>query len=722
MATPTLKSPGPGFRALQLSDGSSIWMPPEATVDNWRTATQQGETALNQKYMAQAAAQNSPVTTKGMVYSATAARPNTPYGHLMGWIDHNLGGNALNASPTAQAVNSYAAPVVQSGARIATGAVDAVPLVGASDLALTGANIAKHVAAKVVPALNQVPDAQTASGWLRDVTGTPSLSPNASELQKIVEATGSAMANPNAALGPTFARVTGAETGQQISEHLGGGEVGGFFGSLLGASPETGGSAAAQIYNKMFAGGQAPGVAAAGERTDVQPSAGMLMNPTGRRIVKGLGSFPILGGPIQDAQARVNNSLLDLRNNIATGLYGSDLPEVSKTSIGQDLITGARQGAANVSTDASNQMSNLRADIGPNQPTDVRAVYRDPNVGYPAQANMDPASFQPLAARLDNLRTMAIQAQMPQFQATSGPMPAGSAPFQRVASARSNLGAEIPGSAGLDKGTQSQLYARMTDEMRAAAVAKDPSLGPMFDQINEKYKNVFGQGGQLDQLQTVGGKPVGGYGDMASPNTVQGAEFTGGKDEGAAYNWLKSNLTSPSTLEPFADPTITPNDYWRRVSGGLVSQLGDTSEGTFRPDTLAKQWSQISPEVQTQLFQAPNGGTYSGLGGMSDAATLGRETVVPVERAGLTNTAGSMLAVKTMLDVLKAAGGLAGSAVGGRLISKGLESQPSIDALSGNITPLTDALYNGLPMATQSILQNQNNQDPRLGYSVTPGQ
>ena len=106
---------------------------------------------------------------------------------------------------------------------------------------------------------------------------------------------------------------------------------------------------------------------------------------------------------------------------------------------------------------------------------------------------------------------------------------------------------------------------------------------------------------------------------------------------------------------------------------------------------------------------------------MNDAATMGRETVVPVERAGLTNTAGSMLAVKTMLDVLKAAGGLAGSAVGGRLISKGLESQPSIDALSGNITPLTDALYNGLPMATQSILQNQNNQDPRLGYSVTAG-
>ena len=118
------------------------------------------------------------------------------------------------------------------------------------------------------------------------------------------------------------------------------------------------------------------------------------MNPTGRRIVKGLGSFPILGGPIQNAQARINNSLLELRNNIATGLYGSDLPEVSKTSIGQDLISGARQGAANVSTDASNQMSDLRADIGPNQPTNARAVYRDPDIGYAAQTRMDPDAFR----------------------------------------------------------------------------------------------------------------------------------------------------------------------------------------------------------------------------------------------------------------------------------------------------------------------------------------
>ena len=77
--------------------------------------------------------------------------------------------------------------------------------------------------------------------------------------------------------------------------------------------------------------------------------------------------------------------------------------------------------------------------------------------------------------------------------------------------------------------------------------------------------------------------------------------------------------------------------------------------------------------------------------------------------------------VKTMLDVPKLLAAQRVQRVGGRRISKRLESQPLFDALSGNITPLTDALYNGLPIATQSILENENNPRSLLRYSVTPG-
>src|SRR4029077_5453128 len=98
-----LQSPGDGWRALRCSDGTSAWISPAATPKVWQQIKAQKEAELDAKYMAQAKAENRPITTVDKVYSATAVRPNTTYGHLMGWIDHNLGGNALNANPTAAA-------------------------------------------------------------------------------------------------------------------------------------------------------------------------------------------------------------------------------------------------------------------------------------------------------------------------------------------------------------------------------------------------------------------------------------------------------------------------------------------------------------------------------------------------------------------------------------------------------------------------------------------
>ena len=306
---------------------------------------------------------------------------------------------------------------------------------------------------------------------------------------------------------------------------------------------------------------------------------------------------------------------------------------------------------------------------------------------------------------------MAVEAQTPRFQAVSGSMPAGTAPYARVSSARSNLGADIPGASGMDLGAQKNLYSALTQAMRDAAVAKDPSLGPIFDYANENYQRIIGQGGQREQLEAVGGEPVKSYSGLAQPDgTVMGAPFKGGKDEGGAFNYLTSNLNSPSSLDVFSNPSVVPNDYWRRVAGGYLSTLGQTKEGTFRPDIMAQQWGKIDPGVREQLFAGPNGGTFSGLEDVNDAATLGRNAVVPVERAGLTNTAGSMLAVKTVLDALRAAGGLAGSAVGGRLVASGMESPTFVNAMSGNITPLTNALYAGVPQGTQNIMQFQQNQ------------
>jgi hypothetical protein len=716
MATPTLRAPGPGYRALQLSDGSAIWMPPEATADNWRAATQQGEAALDQKYMAQAASENRPITTNGKVYSATVARPNGPYGQLMGWLDHNLGGNTLNQSSAAPIINA-ARPVLTAGARIATAAPDAVPIIGGADLIGTGFNVGKHLLASAAPGANAIPDYRTTPELLRSLTGTPGLPANAPPLQKILENTAAAATNPENIAG-AFPRAVGSEVGSEIGQRLGG-EPGQFFGALVGGAPgELGGNALLRIAQPMLGGKQAPEVAAAGQRQDIQPTAGMVMNSTGRGIEKVLAAIPGVGAPIKAAQERVSTQMQNVQRRIAEQLYGGPLPGgVTDTSIGEDLIGGARQGAANITQRAQDEQGNLASQIGPNQPVNLRPVYQG---GAAQRYTTSPTTFAPLAARLDALRQMAIEAQTPRFQAVSGSMPAGSAPYSRVQNTRSDLGADIPGVSGMSGGVQKGLYQSLTDAMRDAAVAKDPALGPAFDAANENYQTMMAQRRALEQ---VGGKPVGGYEGLATPGgTTAGADFQSGSGnpppgEGQAYDWLTKNLRSPSKIAPFADPTVVPNDYWRSVAGQWLSQLGQTKEGTYRPEWLAQGWNGpgtgVDPAVQQQLFTGPTGQTTSGISDVNDLATMGRNTVVPIERAGLTNTAGFVLAMKWLMNRAAAAGGPIAAPLGGRALASGLESPTLVNAMSGNITPLTDALYAGVPAATQNILQYQSqNNDP----------
>ena len=637
----------------------------------------------------------------------------------MAWIDHNLGGNALNRSSAAPIINA-ARPALTAGARIATAAPDANPIIGGADLIGTGLNVGKHLLGRVAPAVNSIPDYRTTPEVLRSVTGTPGISPDAPVLQKILENTAAMSANPRNIVS-AFPRAVGSEVGQEVGERVGG-EPGAFAGALVGGAPgDISGNLALRLAKLSLGGKQAQTVAEAGTRQGIQPTAGMVMNPPGRWFEKAIGSVPLIGGPVKAAQERASSQIADIQRQIAEQVYGgpiSDQP--TDTSIGEDLLAGARQGQANITQRAGEEFNRWKNDVGPNQPTNIRGVYRP---AAQARFTEDPATYAPLHARLANLVRMAVEAQQPSFQAVSGPMPAGYAPLQRVMSARSGIGAAIPDVADLSGGLKKDLYGRLTDAIRAAAVAKDPMLGPAFDTANEHYATMMSQ---REALEKVGGQPEGGYGQFSGPGGVTqptaGADFTGGKQgEGQAYNWLTDNLRSPSKLAPFADPTVVPNEYWRSVAGQWLARLGQTKEGTYRPEWMARDWSGpgtgVDPAVQTQLFTTSSGQPGPGISDMNDLATMGRNTVVPVERAGLSNTAGSVLAMKWILDRMKDAGGPLAMLAGGRSLASGMESPTFVNAMSGRITPLTDALYAGVPAATQTILQRQS-EDP-LGWGLT---
>ena len=759
MAAPVtqFRPPGPGYRLLRFSDNTYAWMPPEATADDWKDAVALGENQRDQKYMAQAAQQNSPVNTADKVYSATRAYPSGAHGQLTAWMDHHLGGNAINNSNVWKTVEPYVAPVSGAISRIGTAAIETNPYVRAVDLGVTGYNAVKHLATKVVPQLANVPDSQSILGLTRSALGTPELDPNASAAQRVLENAASVSLNPSSwnktALLDTLGRSGSSYVGGEAGGALGG-ETGQIAGSLYGASPGTGSNLLRRVMAPAFRGRNTQPVSTAADNQGIQPTAGAVSNPIGRQLDKVIGATPFIGSAVRSAQERFNDAIRQRQQEVAEDVFGGPLPGgVSNEDIGASLIAGARQGAANLTQQARDEQQQLitgkpanpltgqpaQPGIGANTPVNARSVYRGPAGYSAARLQMDPGVYPAYAARLDNIRQAAIEAQHPFFQNFWGALNAGEVPYQRFQELRSNLGADLPGYSGMTSGQQDQLYEAMTDAMRDAAFQRGgQDLVDRFDNANANYKSLIGKGGQRDQLQMIGGQPqTGGWDQFMGPNgqtqPATGVDFTGGKGEGQAATWFNSNLRSPEKLAPFADPTIVPNDFWREAVGQWLATRGQTDEGTFRPDLMARQWGGddtaankgVGGDVKTQLFTGPGGGTTANSADMDDLATLGRNAVVPINRSGLTDTANSVFAWKFMLDQLKHVGGIGAMLGGGKMLANTWANPEWANTIRGQPTPLVDSLYNGLPVATQTIMQAQTNPTPAydpLGWGVTAGQ
>ena len=771
-----IKSPGQGWRALRFSDGTSAWIPPTATAEQWQSIKKLGEDERDAKYMAQAKAENRPITTVDKTYSSTVARPSTAYGHLMAWMDHNLGGNTLNENPTLSAISNAVRDAEGTAMRVGTSGLYGIPYVGQAaritDLGSTGFNIGKHLLAKKVPEANLVPDIPSLLGQVRSLTGTPELEPDASAGRRILESAAS-MTNPlnltPAAVGENVVRAGLSHIGGLAGEELGG-EAGQFGGSFLGAAPGSGRALFQRVMAPMFRS-RGPNtttsdVDAAAARQGIQPTMGSVSNAMGRLFEKALAATPGVGGAVRSAQDRFKDAIRQRQQQTAEDIFGGPLPAgISDEGIGRTLIAGARQGSANLTQRARDEQQQLmtgmparpatftvtpsgvtttpsqpaQPGIGANAPVNARDVYYGPAGFSNARLHMAPGEYPAYQARLDQIRQAAIEAQHPFFQQFWGQLANGEVPYERFQAMRNSLGQDIEGYAGMSKGQQDQLYEAMTDAMRDAAFQRGgQALADRFDIANANYKRLIGAGGQREQLEAVGGKPQsGGWDQFMGPNgqtqPAVGVDFTGGKGEQQAADWFKNNVRSPSSLAPFADPTNVPNEFWRQVVGQWYATRGQTPEGTYRPDQMAREFggedvksnTGVGGEAQTQLFTGPQGAPTANIQDMADQATLGRNSVVAINRSGLTDTAGSVFALKWLADQAKhalgTAGGLAAMMAGGRSLS----DPDFVNAIRGRGTPLVNSLYAGVPAATQNILQYQNNPpsayDP-LGYSVTVNQ
>jgi hypothetical protein len=160
--------------------------------------------------------------------------------------------------------------------------------------------------------------------------------------------------------------------------------------------------------------------------------------------------------------------------------------------------------------------------------------------------------------------------------------------------------------------------------------------------------------------------------------------------------------------------------------------LGQGKQGPddFRADQFGSQMSSISDPVLSQLTQAQHGGQLQPTrDNLRAAEILGNNSSVPVSRLGLTNAIGSLGALTGFAAWLghhySEAGLPAGVAVPLTLAATNyaIQSKPMTEAMAGRTTttPLTDALYQGIPIAASAYgLDNPNDPNRQAQPTDTP--
>jgi hypothetical protein len=400
----------------------------------------------------------------------------------------------------------------------------------------------------------------------------------------------------------------------------------------------------------------------------------------------------------------MEEAILDARRNAAEQVNQGPLPpDTDVGTIGGNMINLARTRSAAIKADASGRFEDLNNRVGPGTLVNAAPIARAIQ-GLMRQPNVSADQIQQLQGRLDYLNSMTYGQPYYNGPTFGGSIqPRGSITIGQLGKFRSELGADLQNMPALDTVSQGQVRDAITSTIRP--VFDRAGYGTQFDQANENYARNIGPGTVTEALDQIGGRPIPGKPGL----------YEGGVDKEGAFNFLKSNMRSDDALEPFVDAN---NPYWRAAASQYINQIGGTGQD-FRTDTFGKNVAAITPEVKTQLTQAPGGGARNAFQVLNDAGLLGQNTSVPVSRHGLTNSIGSFAAVEAILGGLGEhfanAGIPAMAAIPvGMGLARALESQPMTDAMAGRgtNTPLVDALYQGMPYAAASYNLN-NPDDPR---------
>lgn len=547
--------------------------------------------------------------------------------------------------------------------RVATGIVGGIP-----DLAIkfqnAGLNPFDYVGKGVDYLLGtETPTAKIPeiTPLLRQATGTPELPVDASATRNFLEgaaqvagsggARGVGLAVQNA---PTAAAavlpaataagryiaapVIGSTVGANLGEMVGG-EKGQLIGSVLGgAAPNVRPSAMVERYYGRYGRPDAPDIAAAAERQNITPTAGMLGNERIQNLEReiagrGTGVFP---NPVNTAREQTLVQMREAADRAAEA-RGAQHPSPTTGTIGENVLTTAEQTAQNLRAQSSAVQGALMSRIGPDAPVNVAGTY----AALQAQiARTSPDVAAPMQARLSALEQMMPRDQV--GRVITGPNGEINIPYERVKDWRSNLGRGTQTQEPVRAGHLDQIYGPVTDAMREAAARRGVAPAD-FDAAMDVTRTLQGSGGPVRYFEGIAGKEgaagrVGGLPPDRAFNRVV--------DEQNPVGLQRFEQNAPGALDRIAGETLRMRSQETLGGGGAAG-----------PRRFAGWWETMNPESQRIL-----GGSQQPA--MSDVSRAAGAYDYPPRGTGLTRSIGGQAAGLASRATVAAGLGEAAQAVG----------------------------------------------------------
>lgn len=514
--------------------------------------------------------------------------------------------------------------------------------------------------------------------------------------------------------------VGGQKAGGAVGDYFGGEtgkKIGNSIGSIAGGlAPAASVAGALKGVRSSAARSQDTGLTSAEinnalQRTEIEPSGGLVGNPMTARAETTASHLPIGGGAVRDKMTRQMGQFQDalqgsasrLRNNASNGYNSPDMIGSNIQQMADDGLNSIKSELAVREGEVSAQINafNKGVDVGPMVQAGKAVVAgTTPSQGRLIESklvDLDEMRTHPLDANLDRelnsqakILEKSIEAKYQKFDQANGIQQRQSiqGELKRLEERAQQVQQQLHANKGVDFDRLRQWRGEIGSRTDAGGVA-GANQKQLYKAASERLEHAAGESGVLDQFNSVTQREADLYrtkGSLDDGGDIAGLRTLAKHRDGAtSFNYLvEAGKKRPERLELLKRNTSP--ERWNELSADILEHFGRAKPGRvdanheFSPNTFLTNWETMS-ERSKSLLAGPEKGMLDDLATAAKAfrtrsSAGGRSDVVPtVLKLG---TFGGLLFEPQTAALALGAGAAAGRTVSSEGLARFLASKAPI--------------------------------------------